>query len=80
MRVVRAGAVRAVLVTTWMWQRGGCNHVVVTSTWFGAAAGGGGEAGVPDEVPAAGGGDARTVQPPGLSLPKSRTHATLMPL
>jgi hypothetical protein len=39
----RAGAVRAALVTTSLWQRGGCNsgcnNVAVTSTWFGAAAG-----------------------------------------
>jgi hypothetical protein len=38
-RAVRAGAVRAVLATTSMWQRGGCNNVAVTSTWLGAAAG-----------------------------------------
>ena len=40
-RAVRAGAVRAVLATTSMWQRGGCNNVAVTSTWLGAVAGAG---------------------------------------
>ena len=37
---------------------------------------GAGEAGAPDEVPAAGEGDARSVQSPGLSLPKSHILAT----
>ena len=40
-RVVRTGALRAALVTTSLWQRGGCNNVAVTSTWLGAATGAG---------------------------------------
>jgi len=37
-QAVRSGAVRAALVTTSLWQRGGCNDIVVTSTSLGAAA------------------------------------------
>src|SRR5690242_18313711 len=38
-QAARAGAVRAALATTSMWQRGGCNHLAATSTWFGPEAG-----------------------------------------
>ena len=79
-QAARAGAVRAVLVTTSMWQRGGYNNVAVTSTWLGAAPGAGPPGLVrpagPDEALSAGACGARSVQPTGFSLPKSRAHAT----
>src|SRR5690348_14413249 len=64
----------------------GWGNVAATSTWPGCGArrpapgpGRAGEAGAPDEV-LAGVCGARSVQPPGLSLSRSRTHATSMSL
>jgi len=87
--VVRVVPIRAVcgpLVTTSMWQRGGCSNVAATSTWLGAAAGAGraGRAGPVGLVRRMRcrrqAHKTRSVQSPGLSLPKSRTHVTWMRL
>jgi len=56
-------------------QQRGC-HIDVVRGGSRRGAGRAGEAGAPDEMPAAGECDTRSAQSPGLSLPKSRTHVT----
>jgi hypothetical protein len=80
-QAARAGAVRAALgnhvdvAARWLQQRR-C-HIDVVRCGGRRGAGGAGEAGAPDEVPAAGECETWSAQSPGLSLLKSYTLVTL---